>query len=508
MIKPISTQFGSFLLPADVARSLAEEKVNGALSGGYDGASKRRRSMRDWRAAGSDADSALLDDLGTLRDRSSDLIRNNPLAGGAISTKNTSVIGSGLWMKSAVNREYLGLSEEQAEAFESQVEFEFSVLSKNIGIAGQSFADLQSTAYRSHLEKGDVLAVLTNSDRKNHPYQLAVQLIESERLCNKDFARDSKNHRAGIIRSNKGMPTKYQILTVHPGSDRLRKREWIELDAFNENGHPNVLHLFKELRPGQTRGVPDLAPVIEPLKQLGKYTEAELMAAVISGMFTVFIKTEGDDMPSSKSASDIDLKMGSGTIVGLDVNESIETATPGRPNAGFDAFFMAIVREIGVGLELPFEILIKHFSSSYSASRAAMLEAWRYFLKERKWFADKFCQPIYEAFVDEGVAMGRFYAPGYFSDPFIRAAYLGARWNGPPRGHIDELKEAKAAEIYNKLGAKPLEEITMEVTGGDWERNHRQLTKEKRLRDRDGLTQETGPEAGFLMPGETDEDSN
>ncbi len=38
--------------------------------------------------------------------------------------------------------------------------------------------------------------------------------------------------------------------------------------------------------------MPFLAPVIESLKQLGRYTDAELVAAVVSGMFTVFIERQ------------------------------------------------------------------------------------------------------------------------------------------------------------------------------------------------------------------------
>lgn len=43
-------------------------------------------------------------------------------------------------------------------------------------------------------------------------------------------------------------------------------------------------------RAGQRRGVPMLAPVLEALKQLGHYTDAEITAAVLSAMFTVFVK--------------------------------------------------------------------------------------------------------------------------------------------------------------------------------------------------------------------------
>ena len=67
--------------------------------------------------------------------------------------------------------------------------------------------------------------------------------------------------------------------------------------AFGPNsGERQVLHLFKRLRIDMTRGVPYLAPVIEPLKMLDRYAEAELMAAVVSSFFTVFVKSEGDDV--------------------------------------------------------------------------------------------------------------------------------------------------------------------------------------------------------------------
>lgn len=504
MAKPVPTPFGQFLLPAAVARDLAQEQMI-ALAGGYEGASRRKRSLSEWQTRTMDADAALLWDLPTLRDRSSDLIRNNPLAAGAINTKVTSVIGSGLWHKAAINREYLGIPNDQADELEAKIEFEFSVLCKDMGIGGESFTELQRVAYRSGKEKGDSFALLTGEERIDNPYQLAVQLIESERVSNPDDQRDCAELAGGIKKNGKGRHTHYCVQTSHPGSTNRKSRKWVDIPARNSRGRRIMLHIYRPLRPEQTRGAPDLAPVIEPLKQLGRYTEAELMAAVVSGMYTVFIKSEGDGDGEIETT---DIKLGNGSVVGLAPGESIETTSPGRPNAGFDPFFLAITRQIGVALELPFEILIKHFSSSYSASRAAMLEAWRYFSSERSWFAEVFCQPIKEAFVDEGVALGRFNMPGYFDDPFIRAAYVGSRWSGPPRGHVDELKEAKASQIYNELGVKTLDEITMEVTGGDWESSHAQLAKETRKRKEDGLPIATGQSAGFFMPGENNEEGN
>lgn len=41
----------------------------------------------------------------------------------------------------------------------------------------------------------------------------------------------------------------------------------------------------------------------------------------------------------------------------------------------------SIIRQIGSSLGVPYELLVMHFTSSYSASRAALLEAWKQFRK-------------------------------------------------------------------------------------------------------------------------------
>ena len=63
--------------------------------------------------------------------------------------------------------------------------------------------------------------------------------------------------------------------------------------------------------------------------------------------------------------SDGDYKLAPGAILDLQPNENIEIADQKRPNQAFDPFVQAILRQVGVALELPFEILIKHFTASY-----------------------------------------------------------------------------------------------------------------------------------------------
>ncbi len=213
------------------------------------------------------------------------------------------------------------------------------------------------------------------------------------------------------------------------------------------------------------------------------------MAAVISAMFTIFIKTESGDADfditglgaeTGAATTDTDLKLGNGAIVGLAKGEEIQIANPTRPNAGFDAFITAIMEQIGTALEIPYEIIVRHFSASYSASRAALLEAWRFFKGRRAWLASNFCQPVYEIWLYEAITSGRIAAPGYFADPILRKAYSGALWVGDAPGYIDPAKDVSAARERLELGISTLDEETTLITGGDYETNMPRIRKERK----------------------------
>ena len=126
-------------------------------------------------------------------------------------------------------------------------------------------------------------------------------------------------------------------------------------------------------------------------------------------------------------------------------------------------------------------MLIKEFNSSYSASRGALLEAWEAFKMRRKWFVDDFCQPIYEVWLAEAVALERIKAPGFFDDPLIRKAWCGANWIGPVQGQLDPKKEAEANIMLINHSIKTHGQVTREMSGGDWETNVEQVKHENEL---------------------------
>lgn len=447
-----------------------------AMMGNYSGAKRGGGVFKNWFTSHNDANADLLPDLPTLRSRCRDLIRNNPIASGAIETKVTNVVGSGLSMKSVIDHEFLGMTREEAKKWQKSTERHWKLFSesKNCDLSRtQNFAGLTDLAFRASLSNGDSFSLLPMRQLNGWPYKTAVQMIESDRVCNKDNKPDNKKQAGGILLDKNGAPSKLQYLTTHPGGYAATTRKWAEAAFFGaRTGRTNVIHLFQRKRSGQLRGEPFLAPVIEPLKQIGRYTEAELMAAVVSGMFTVFVKTEDgtsliDDEQIKEKTREYEL--GNGAIIEGIKGDSVEVINPGRPNTEFDPFVHAILKQVGVALELPFEVLMKAYVSSYSAARAALLDAWRVFKKRRKWLADNFCQPVYEAFLEECVASGRIHAPGFFSDPMIRKAYCKAQWHGDGPGAIDPLKEVNASEKRMKIGLTNLSEEKIAHDGGNWE---------------------------------------
>lgn len=481
---------------------------------GDHGASRRKKSLQLWNPVAGDANADIHENLEALRPRARDLYMGGSMANGAIKTLRTNVVGTGLRLKPAFDSEFLGLSDEQAAALRRQIEREFSLWadSKNCDASGlHNLYELQQLAFLSWMVSGDVFAGLPLLPRDHSTYDLRIRLLEADRCSNPLLnPEDNKNQIShGVEVDKDGMIVAYWFSDRHPGAGFIPtgsiENKWTRVEVVGKkSGRRNVLHLMEAERPEQRRGVPILAPVIESLKQLERYTEAELMAAVISGMFTVFIESEnpegdafglppdtenpyGEPLPVSPGSGD--LKLGNGAVQFLEPGEKATIANPGRPNPTFDPFVTAILRQVGSSLEVPYELLVKHFTASYSASRAALLEAWKMFRMRRAWLAADFCQPIYEEWFAEAVIKGRINAPGIFDDPLLFRAYTRAEWHGPSQGQLDPVKEVNAAVTRVENGFSTAERETAELTGGDWEQNIRRRAQEKELLRLYGLTE-------------------
>jgi lambda family phage portal protein len=464
----------------------------------YFGGSYSRRGVAGWQPSQGDADADQLTNRKEIINRSRDLIRNAPIATGAIATNQLHIVGSGIRMQSRINRHVLQINEKEAQKKQNTIESEWSLWADNLDCSYNrkaNFSDNQNLVLRSSLESGDVFALLPFEMRNTSPYGLKIQLIEGDRVCNENNSKNTFALTAGVHMNKKGAPTAYDIRSTNPGTEKGFEYKWRTVPAFTNTGRKNIIHVYEQLRPDQTRGMPYLAPIIEIIKQLSKYTNAEIAAAVVNSYFTVFLKSpDGNtelapfamDGETGAAANDQDYKLGMGAFIQLGKDEEVVFADPKRPNNNFDKFVMSLLRQIGAALSLPYELLNYQFSSSYSASRSAMLLAWKMFKTKRTWLENHFCNIIYEAWFEEAVLRGRVDAPGFMESYAIRAAYLQNQWVGPNPGQIDPTKETQAAR--ERIAAR-MTTIAGEsaAIGEDFDKNIDQVGYEEGLMTEKGI---------------------
>ena len=497
------------------------ELIRSFKNSGYDesGASRNKNSMRGWLASSKSPQEDIDRNIPILRQRSRSLYMSAPLAVSAIKTNRTNIVGEGLRLKSTIDAAFLRMTPEAAAEWQRNTEREFELWADSKfcdSTRVNNFYEIQQVACLSWLMNGDACA-LVEYERPTpaFPYGLRVHLIEADRVSTPHTSGTAVNLYAtesttgnrifnGVEVTDAGRVVAYHICSTYPNSQLRAAKKWQRVKAFGDKtGTPNVLMIFEAERAEQYRGVPYLAPVIESLKQLTRYSEAEMMAAVINGFFTVFITSEGNtgemgftgvlDDEDRVSDDDLNYELGPGMVNVLKPGEKIDIADSKRPSSNFDAFTTALAKYVGAALEIPVELLIKSFNSSYSASRAALLEAWKAFRMKRKWLAADFCQPLYEIFLTEAIANGRIKAPGFFLDPAIKKAYCRAQWNGPAPGMLDPVKEATAAEKRIAIGVSTRQRESIEMTGTDFDANVAQLARENQLMKEAGLVSAAAP---------------
>lgn len=509
---------------AAIARAdLIETGVNTARAymTGYSegGASRRSKAFKGTTGISADPQSDIDANHQTLISRSRLAYMTAPIATSAINTTRTNVIGGGLRLKSRLDWKFLNtvtpFDQKHAENWEDKIEREFALWAESKFCDAyrlNNFYEMQALFFLGELMNGDGLCLLPMEKPTAYmPYGLRLKLIEGDRLSTPGTilsaggiattywgTNQATGNRiySGVEFDENGATVAYHFCNRYPYAplqpDSQEPLKWERVEAFGkETGRPNVLHMFEPERAEQRRGVPFLSPILEELQQLKRYEKAELMAAVIGAMFTVFVTTTGntaefpvgeavDDEGAQQTAGkgDDEYRLGNGAIVTLAPGEEVKFAEPTHPVTAFGEFVSAVSQSIGAALEIPNELLLKKFSASYSASRGALLEAWKMFRFRRERVTTQFCQPVYELFLTEAVARGRIHAPGFFDDPIVRKAWCSADWNGPAPGMLDPKKEVEAATKRVEQGFSTRGEETRGLTGGDFKRNVDQLANE------------------------------
>lgn len=462
-------------------------------------ASQTLREIASWQPGRGSADSDLLPELSTMVARSRDLSRNHGIASGAMQTLTDNIVGTGFRLSAKPDYKLLGKTKDWEEEWQAKVEGLWRSWSETFMCdVAQSlnFHGLTTQVFKSCLINGEVLALALWLPER--PVATTIQLIEPDRLSNPNNSTDSKNLRGGVEIDRFGAPIAYHILKEHPGDYWMSSLEWEHVPTFTPFGRRRVLHVHDISRIGQTRGKPILSSIMPMFKMLDHYERSELQAAIVNAMIAAFIETpmggeelnelfggSSDDYLNAKK--DWQVKLEGGSIIPIFPGDKVAPFTPSRPNSAYGSFVENLLRHIGTGLNIPYELLLKDFSkTNYSSARSALLEAWRYFNGRRQWLADYWATPVYELWLEEMVNKGLVDAPDFYKN---RYAYTRCKWIGPGRGWVDPVKEAQACQLRMEIGLSTLENECASQ-GLDWEEVVEQRVREKNKLKEMGLINE------------------
>ena len=473
----------------------------------YHGASQTLNSLIGWVTGGGSAEDDIDLQGSKLRIRARDLYTGGGLGRGAPATLVTNVVGWGIRPKPKIDAALLGMSDEAAEEWQATALREFNLWAKTQmcdASRQNTFWELQELAFRSMLMSGDVFALFAQKPNKRNPYTLVLRLIEADRVSTPETQGDSEAQNTdgggrivdGVEINQDGEVLRYHIATYHPLADETPEQiTWDAVDAFGkETGMPNVLHLMTVERPEQHRGIPFVSGMIEQVKQLDRYMNAELAASIVAAMLTVFITTDNTDDDGYDSVNDgiseeekvtddpMKIELGNGNVYELPPGKKVDHVGENRAPTAFDNYVSRVITMIGSSMEIPYEVLMHRYDSNYTASRSAILDFWKVVRRYRQQFIQQFNQPVYEAWLAEAVALGRIDAPGFFDDPMTREAWCGCQWIGTSQGHVQPVQEANAAKIRMDLGITTGEQEAMEYNGSNFNENLQQRGREEQTR--------------------------
>lgn len=349
---------------------------------------------RRWRPASYGPNTALDWSADTLRSQSRDLLRKNALAASAKERLVSNVIGTGI-------RPQLG------DPATAALWLEWTDESDPGGAL--DFYGQQAQAFGSVFESGECFARLrTRLPQDGLSVPLQIQIVESEYVP-MDLNRTEGN--GNIVRQGiefdanvRDRRVAYWMRRHHPddATPGYASNDPVRVPA------EEVLHLYWPGRPGQIRGEPWLARVLDRLYDVDAYDKAELVRKKVSAMFVGFRKRNlpdgmaledlkavwGDDAEIADGAGHVSLEPG--TMQDLEPGEEVMFAEPKDVGGQYEVFMRVQHRAIAAALGVLYEQLTGDYGDMNDRTwRAAVsdfrrrCEMWQHHL-----MVFQFCRPV------------------------------------------------------------------------------------------------------------------
>jgi lambda family phage portal protein len=330
---------------------------------------------------------------------------------------------------------------------------------------------LMQVAMMSMLRDGDFLFVLVRDSDGN----LKIQGIEGDRLGDPFKVYTSSELIGGIhIDQRTGSPTAYDIYSRSIGDMYTYQVTIPASQGF---------HLFDPLRIDQYRGISAFHTAINDATDIHEIVGFEKMSAKVASSQSAIIKRNNNnasDLSSLTNDQDINgspIKLEaieSGKISYLEPGEDIVFPDgPSRPSGAFAEFHKILLRNICLGVGIPYSFAVDPSAMSGPTARLEMQQAGRTFRRYQKLLDDKVLRPIKNIVIADGVARG-------LIENNVGSRTTRGIFNFGANVSIDLGRESASAISEFKTGLRTAADIYAE-RGQDFESAMRQRAIEAKL---------------------------
>jgi len=287
---------------------------------------------------------------------------------------------------------------------------------------------------------------------------MRLQLMEGDYI---DHSRDGyfggQWSRLGVLLSPYGRHDAYWLYPRDPGD---------VLPSYVSSLVPSdqLIQLYRPLRIGQCRGVPWLAPVLLPAKDLADLLQSTIVKASIEAAFSGFIVNpngEATGLPETINTTTGEREMlpEPGTLMELQAGKDIKFAQP-VTSTQFEAVALATMHAMAVGAGLTYDQMTGDLrQANYSSLRAGKIEHRRLVEQiQHHIIIPKFCNRIADRFIDRAIMAGSLRARG---DGYRRD------WIPPANEPIDPKKDMEGDIAAVRAGRMSPQEFIAQW-GQDW----------------------------------------
>lgn len=445
-------------------------------------------------------------DYWTLRTRSEQLFKENHYARGLIQRLVTNEVNVGLFPESDPDSRILKTDNDKLTTWSELVEARFQMWADSPTTCDyfqeSTFGQLQQTARREALICGDVLVVLSQSQRTKMPM---IRLISGSRVRTPmESPRAGHTIKHGVEIDSLGRIVAYWVTQDDLSSKRL--------PAYGEKSGRRIAWLLfgTDKRLDELRGEPLYSTVLQSLKELDRYRDAAVRKAVVNSIYAMFIKKTQDKPgtlpitggavrrvdygvnPTASNPTDrpfkIEQSMPGAVLQELQTGEEPVGFNSQGIDLAFPDFEAAIIHSIAWANEVPPEILTLAFKNNYSASQAAINEFRQYLNKIWKNFGQSFCTPIYCEWLVSEALLGKVEAKGFleaWGDPTqfdIFGAWSRVAWYGSVKPTTDTLKATRGSQVLVQEGWSTNARESRVLTGTKFSDNVAWLKRENQAK--------------------------